>query len=81
MECLEPLVPFVVMLWVKFINYAPERSLQAKICYWAAILALTQSIVADALAPFSVIEHFMPYLVPDDWISAQNFFTPISTVR
>lgn len=81
MECLEPLIPFIVVLWIIFIEYDPTHSLQTKICYWVAILALTHSIIIDALAPFSVIEHFMPYLVPDDWISAQNFFTPISTVR
>lgn len=79
-ECLMPLVPFVVVLWVKFIGYEANSSLQAKLCYWVAILLLMQSIVMDSLGPFSVLENFMPYLVPDDWLKAQSFLSPISTV-
>ena len=81
MESGAALVAFLVLLWVKFIDYTPVASLQAKICYWAALWAFVMSIVMESFAPFGLIEQNMPYLVPDEWVSAQDFFTPLSTLR
>lgn len=81
MENLAPLVGFVVVLWVKFIGYDPKAPLQAKICYWGVIWALVMTLMMESLAPFSEIEQFRPYLIPDEWLSAQTFFTPFSAIR
>ena len=81
METSAPLVPFIVLLWVHFINFNTNSSMQAKICYWAGVWALGITVVMEGFAPFSMIQVHMPYLVPDDWISAQAFFSPLSTVR
>ena len=75
------LVPFVVLLWAKFMDYEQTAPLQSKICYWAALWAMVMTIVMESLAPFSVLEQEMPYLVPDEWVSVQAFFTLISTVH
>ena len=75
------LVAFLVVLWAKFISYAQDAPLQSKVCYWAALWAMVMTIVMESLAPFSVLEQEMPYLVPDEWVSVQAFFTPISTVH
>lgn len=81
METSAPLVPFIVLLWVKFISFDTKASLQSKICYWCGIWALCITVIMEGFAPFSMIQVHMPYLVPDDWISAQAFFSPLSTVR
>lgn len=81
MENLAPLVPFVVLLWCNFINYDSAASTQSKICYWATLVALVITVISESLVPFSLLEQNLPFLVPDEWISAQDFFTPISTVR
>ena len=81
MENVGALVAFVVLLWVKFVDYEETAALQAKICYWATLGIFVTTIVMESLAPFSLIEQEMPYLVPDEWVSAQTFFTPLSTVH
>lgn len=80
-ENMAPLAAFVVLLWARFISYDESSSLQAKICYWAVLVGFGVTIVMEGLGPFSLLEQYMPYLVPDDWIRAQDFFTPLSTVR
>ena len=89
------MVAFVVLLWIKFVNYeetagggrvdvnasSDKITLQAKICYWATIGIFISTIVMESLAPFNLIEQEMPYLVPDEWVSTQAFFTPLSTVH
>ena len=81
MENVAALVAFVVLLWVKFVDYEETAALPAKICYWATIGIFVTTIVMESLAPFSLIEQEMPYLVPDEWVSAQTFFSPLSTVH
>lgn len=80
-ENMAPLVAFVMLLWARFISYDESSSLQAKICYWAVLGGFALTLVMEGLGPFSLIEQYMPYLVPDDWIRAQDFFTPLGTVR
>lgn len=81
MENLAPLVGFLVVLWVKFISYDSSAPLQAKLCYWAVVWGLGMTLVMDGLAPFSEIEQYRPYLIPDEWLKAQSFFMPLSTVH
>ena len=80
MENLAAFVAFVVLLWCRFISFEPTSSLQAKVCYWAVIGCLALTVVMEAMVPLNEIEHTWPYLVPDEWVRAQAFFMPISTV-
>lgn len=80
MENLAAFAAFAVLLWCRFISFEATSSLQAKVFYWAVIWCLAMTVVMEAMAPLNVIEHTWPYLVPDEWVSAQAFFMPISTV-
>ncbi len=81
MENLSTVLPFVVLLWVKFIDYDAAGALQTKVCYWLVVGGLVITLVMEGLAPFSELEQYRPYLIPDEWISAQALFSPLSTVR
>ena len=72
---------FNLLLLCRFVLFADDMPLQAKLLYAMVIYALVITIAMEFFAAYNFIETSHSYLNPEALVEAKEFFTPWSTVR